>query len=315
MKNKSKSRKLVPKDHKNINKYISSPQIKEIINEAILLSKDCKENVSSIISEKFVDFMTPIEIIMRDLFNDLSNEIMIRYDEVYKSKNSDKFYNNISLISDSEIHRLYDEIENKILKDGKIILDNSDTLDSVSNIYKLYLKNLEKIVLKASKFKILPVINHLEFIQIDTKNFINNIVHSVFIESFELYKDEMDRYFLDIQSFIDNNNRIILESIKDESSSSNKLNNFDITNMAKIFDDLIKSTQDDILATKNRIFTHYKYKELNNIAINNGFILNRVSGGHGIFINDSGKIVVIPQGRDIGKGLQIKILKRIGVRN
>lgn len=315
MKNKNKSRKLIPKNLKNINKYISSPQIKEFINETIILSKNCKDEVSSIVSEKFVDFMTPIENIMRSLFDDLSNEIMIRYDEVYKSKSSKNFHNNIALISDSEIHRLYDEIEAKILKDGKIILDNSNTLDSVSNIYKIYLKDLEKIVLKASTFKILPVINQLEFIQIDTKNYINNIVNSISIESFELYKDEMDRYFLDIQSFINNNNRIIMDSIKNNTAPFNKGNNINNSDATKIFDDLINSTQQDILSTKNRIFTHYKYKELNNIAIDNGFILNRVSGGHGIFINDTGKIVVIPQGRDIGKGLQIKILKRIGVRN
>ena len=51
------------------------------------------------------------------------------------------------------------------------------------------------------------------------------------------------------------------------------------------------------------------YKELNRLAEVNGYNFVRCSGDHGIFKNDTGKIVIIPQGRSVGKGLSIKIQK------
>ena len=54
------------------------------------------------------------------------------------------------------------------------------------------------------------------------------------------------------------------------------------------------------------------YKDLNSLALNNGFDLIRIKGDHGIFKNASnGLTIVIPQGRDVGKGLSIKIQKDI----
>lgn len=52
------------------------------------------------------------------------------------------------------------------------------------------------------------------------------------------------------------------------------------------------------------------YKDLNKIANENGFELVRCNGDHGIFKSSNG-MVVIPQGRSIGKGLSIKIQKTI----
>lgn len=53
------------------------------------------------------------------------------------------------------------------------------------------------------------------------------------------------------------------------------------------------------------------YKLLNKLAENSGFVYDRSKGDHGIFKNAIGNIVIIPQGRTIGKGLSIKIQKSI----
>ena len=53
----------------------------------------------------------------------------------------------------------------------------------------------------------------------------------------------------------------------------------------------------------------YCYKELNRIAIDKGYSKVRQKGDHGIFRKSDGSVVVIPQGRDIGKGLSIRIQK------
>lgn len=54
------------------------------------------------------------------------------------------------------------------------------------------------------------------------------------------------------------------------------------------------------------------YKKLNKLALSNGFEYVRCNGDHGIYKNNNG-IVVIPQGRTIGKGLSLKIQKMIAV--
>ncbi|MGL4454228.1 MAG: type II toxin-antitoxin system HicA family toxin [Sarcina sp.] len=301
-------KQLIPKDYKNINKYISSPEVKKYLDKAISLSSKCKTDVENLIAEKFIDFMTPIEDIIKDLFNDLSIEIMRRYEEILSTKTHDEFENNLELVSSESIHKLYTDVENEILTAGKIVLENSNTLDAIYSIYNIYLNDFNKIVLATAKLKILAVINQLEFIQIDTKNYINNLVKSVSTEAFDLYSDEMDRYFLDIQSFINTNNSVIVEHF------DRKLHHDAHESIIDEFYSWMTETKSDLNTTKNKIFTHYKYQELNKIATNNGFTLNRVTGGHGIFINNVGIVTVIPQGRDIGKGLQIKILKSLGVR-
>lgn len=55
----------------------------------------------------------------------------------------------------------------------------------------------------------------------------------------------------------------------------------------------------------------YNYRELNKLAKSKGFVKTRQKGDHGIFKRLDGTVVVIPQGRDIGKGLSCKIQKDI----
>lgn len=52
-----------------------------------------------------------------------------------------------------------------------------------------------------------------------------------------------------------------------------------------------------------------KFRELNKIAGNKGFTKVRQKGDHGVFRRYDGSTVVIPQGREIGKGLSIRIQK------
>ena len=304
MTTKKKQRKIIPKDYKNINKYILSKDEKEFKNEVLILSKECKITITNTITEKFVDFMTPIENIIRDLFSELFSEIQIRYSEIFKSIDLETFNKNLNFISFDEFNSLSRSIEEKIIDASKIIIEKSETFDSIASIYAIYLKNVEILALRAAKLKNLYLIHQIEFIQKDTKFYVSNLLHSINIEAFDLYSEDMDRYFLDLHSFINNNNEVILEHINADTKK---------TKFAPLLNEWTNEIKCSINHSKHKIFTQYKYKEINKIALNNGFILNRVTGGHGIFINNLGKVVVIPQGRDIGKGLQIKILKSIGV--
>lgn len=62
---------------------------------------------------------------------------------------------------------------------------------------------------------------------------------------------------------------------------------------------------------RNNESTIYDYKELNKLANDFGFEATRQAGSHRIFKKSDGTTVVIPQGRAIGKGLNLKIQKDI----
>lgn len=53
------------------------------------------------------------------------------------------------------------------------------------------------------------------------------------------------------------------------------------------------------------------YRQLNKLATSKGFTYERSNGDHGIYKDNKGRIVVIPQGRSIGKGLSLKIQKSL----
>lgn len=311
---KNKVRKRIPKDYKNINKHLADPQVRIQVNEAIRLSKECKNTSSSLISEKFIDFMTPIQDLIKDLFNDLALELDRRCNEVLISKSLKEFSERITLISKKAINELFKELEETILENGKIILENSNTLDQISDVYIEYLRKLEIIAYDLASYKSMSVIKHLELIQIDTKNYLATLIESIGIESFDLYKDEMDKYKLNLESLISNNYSKIIHFINYESKLTLGENLNTMDDIISLVNRCINKDKDKIKPTDKQVFTQYKYTELNKIAKDNGYHLNRVTGGHGIFINKDGKVVIIPQGRDIGKGLQIKILKNIGIR-
>lgn len=64
---------------------------------------------------------------------------------------------------------------------------------------------------------------------------------------------------------------------------------------------------------RNRIdrTSRFRSRDLNRLAKRNGYKKVRQTGDHGIFKCENGSILVIPQGRRVGKGLSIKIQKSI----
>lgn len=59
------------------------------------------------------------------------------------------------------------------------------------------------------------------------------------------------------------------------------------------------------------IFSSMSWRNLEKEAIKKGYQYMRSNGDHGIYKNENGKLIVIPRGRTIGKGLQLQILKQI----
>ncbi|WP_283685081.1 type II toxin-antitoxin system HicA family toxin [Clostridium perfringens] len=77
----------------------------------------------------------------------------------------------------------------------------------------------------------------------------------------------------------------------------------------EIIEDIDEKIEDNNITSN--IYKHRSWNDLEREAKNKGYTLKRCHGDHGIYENKDGLIVVIPRGRDIGKGLQIRIMKRL----
>lgn len=81
------------------------------------------------------------------------------------------------------------------------------------------------------------------------------------------------------------------------------------------YTDELESLETNVVSIDNHLEDNISYiddyKDLNKLAMNNNYTMIRAKGSHGIFSNGKGNIIVIPQGRTIGKGLSLKIQKDI----
>lgn len=75
------------------------------------------------------------------------------------------------------------------------------------------------------------------------------------------------------------------------------------------FEEILEECESDSSSICNKIEYIDDYKRLNKLATDSGYSMIRSNGDHGIFKNEDGSVVVIPQGRTIGKGLSLKIQK------
>lgn len=87
----------------------------------------------------------------------------------------------------------------------------------------------------------------------------------------------------------------------------------EIEELNRIWTVLLNECNIDELENKNKSseFVYRSWKELESIALKAGYEYVRSNGDHGIYTCDKKRFLVIPRGREIGKGLQIAIMKRI----
>lgn len=112
----------------------------------------------------------------------------------------------------------------------------------------------------------------------------------------------------------------MLNSLHNLTSFANKEANDNIKivleyliNMAQHVYDLNENEDTTVEAVENKFIPKnlYSYKDLNRFAKDNGFEKVRDNGDHGVFRRFDGSTVVIPQGRDVGRGLSITLQKKM----
>ena len=244
-----------------------------------------------------------------DLINNIERDVNEYYSE--KASEINKYINEIVLNVDAliiEFNSLESEIDEKFDIDyiKGYIEKYNEAIEDVTETMAILFKSIMEFIDQTSYMKFKEYIKDIKSIlQGEKLSNVNVFTHNLFMETLE-YKVKGNReviakkykeiYRLEIAYFTEyfNNHFITISEKLNEILERNE--NFDI---------------DDIKGT-HKSFKSRNWKELNKIAKKNGFIHVRDNGDHGIFINsDADRTIIIPQGRDIGKGLQIKIMKTI----
>lgn len=125
---------------------------------------------------------------------------------------------------------------------------------------------------------------------------------------FDYYKELKGIYLSKVQSLKEEKLRKALEelSFMDDifmQTLDLKFEKFDID---KIFDN-IRGIE------KEENYDNYSYRELSKEAHKNGFDIRRLSQGYAVYKNMNDKVLIIPQGIELGRCLKISIAKKISL--
>ncbi|TQO55584.1 type II toxin-antitoxin system HicA family toxin [Paraclostridium bifermentans] len=258
-------------------------------------------------------------LIIADLFSMKYNVSMYSKDEikiiiqkcvhVYEDLLIEKYDSCIN-----EINTFSTEISNFIQE----TIDNIE-ITSISDINGLVKLNLENI-LKFISNNLTEINSNLEFInkytKIHTKN-INLFTGMILTNTKKVRKSNQllsEKYNYDMGFFwmwciIENVKEVMLYYMNYFTKTiMDNYNTYLMEN--KQYEGSLKVDDQDFYIDK-KINKLLSYKQLNKIAKDRGFEKIRQNGDHGIFKNQGGDVVIIPQGRTIAKGLNLKIQKDI----
>lgn len=185
--------------------------------------------------------------------------------------------------------------------------------NSLIQEYSKISSNYLSIILKEKSDDLSSTDCFIELVHLD-RNFISASSHRLkrLLEmSYDtcMYLNDMffDEYFYSISNYIKDD---ILNIVYD--TISFLFDGLTEEDLDELFEELGSKDDEEVIEEGDKVKLDYidDYKRLNKLAIDNGFEYIRSKGDHGIYKNKNG-LVVIPQGRSIGKGLSIKIQKSI----
>lgn len=260
---------------KDFARFVSAGRKREIKEDLAILEKDLSENFDRVI-DCFIDAnskMINIYVSRLDFFYGRMDELI---KVLRKTERSDEEIKNILV-------NIFANFRLKILRTFSISDRGGDALVEYSNIERERVKTLfDELYAKDNPLKQLEICYvHLYSRQrcIFRGESLKSIIKVIVQEFDELLDESLEEVKLEIDR---------------------RLNQIEV----------IKTDEDNLGEKKRKEdYKHRTYRQLSTMARDKGYELIRCTGDHGIFRNAKGNTVVIPQGRDIGRALQERIVK------
>lgn len=278
------------------------------------------------------DLIDDVILICANQMDEASERVIEEYYRVFKESTILSDYSDaINTLLNNDITdriRIYKELKERDSELAKVIYDDllSDTLDITEK--KVY-KSLSKFITMKATGSLSILRNVLKkaitdsfYIQLDNmKNeYVESMVSAIIDQSVEY------DFTVNVRRIYNFTDAYISESLSKRYITSLQEELVNVT-IEERYDDLSRRLYKEsfsLLKSKfsNTVFDELEqriaeeckllsWKDLEKEILSKGFSLIRSNGDHGIYRNPKGEVIVMPRGRDIGKGLQIKIRKQL----
>lgn len=261
-------------------------------------------------------------------YNEFSNEVINYINLEYKSKiYTEKRLINYMFVFNENIKRLdeaFKNVLNAFSKDTNIFTKtNLNFLDTrIQNKLKMISKGISSQ--KHMDIYKFYTISHRNSNLINNNNIIKDIFESLKIEAIYILDELNSMMFSRIAEYFEYKNDEIYQEfifIKDKFKSKDyniKDMKEHLLKIQEKYDYLKKYNSefkyiDNSISTSKRSYNkepHYNFKELNKMAENEGYKLDRYNGDHAIYTKNNHVPVVIPQ-KNLRKGIMLSIKKSI----
>lgn len=281
-------------------------------------------SVKEALYDSFLDTYSEIENISSNFSNMYctvtnDSEYVEEYCDVIDKMLSSEITDRIKILKDlkEEDKILYNIISRDVLADNLTI-----TEEKVYRSLEDYIVFKSKELLEVFRDTIIEASReiHNQIVDSYKRDSVNAIIITLesqcYLNNLKVDFDRLRKYteLFCKEAFPENQIKYIVDQVIDYSI----VEHFDATSK-KIYEDgmnilksrLVKLNFEEVELKKAFEHTLLSWKELEQKILNNNFSLVRQNGDHGIYKNASGQVIVMPRGREIGKGLQIKILKQL----
>lgn len=262
------------------------------------------------VKDKISDITVDIILECIDIFDERLNRSSHEMNKIYNRFMS-SFNDNLAV---SDLELLVKTTHLDMLKEIEQILDN---IKLNTETYEKLLKDLVKETRKGDVItsQFCRFMNNLSLKaewQLYKQNITGGLkrqVNNVLADNYDMLNDKFTEYMNNILEYITLRYPSGTSEFSESFAELVKLINEDSPLLESILaeQDLEEDDDFEIIEIPNL----ENYREINKLAEDNGYEKIRQQGDHGIFMDENNNLVVIPQGRKVGKGLSKKICKQI----
>lgn len=262
------------------------------------------------VKDKISDITVDIILECIDIFDERLNRSSHEMNKIY-NKFMGSFNDNLAV---SDLELLVKNTHLEMLKEIEQILDNVKlNTESYEKLLKDLIKETRKGDVITGQF--CRFLNNLT-LKAEWQLYKQNItyglkrqVNNILTDNYDMLNDKFMEYMNNVLEYINLRYPSGTSEFSESFAELVRIINEDSPLLESILaeQDIEEDDDSEIIEIPNL----ENYREINKLAEDNGYEKIRQQGDHGIFMDENNNLVVIPQGRKVGKGLSKKICKQI----